>query len=175
MFVLDLLDNKPRLQLSDKHMKSILWALTELGVTDIPSLKRFQGMQKTLAEQINVAPHHHVSAMGNHFYQNSPGTLLAFDWANPLVHDKIRVYPEVTPKVTEFWQAGKWVDKVPPEELTPMWADWERDPDRHFYVGEIARTRSGEYVIPTRWVTFNGEEHAEVCKVNFNETVCLKN
>jgi hypothetical protein len=78
MFVLDLLDNKPRLQLSDEHMKSILWALTELGVTDVPSLKRFRGMQKTLAEQINVAPHHHVSAMGNHFYQNSPGTLLAF-------------------------------------------------------------------------------------------------
>jgi len=84
------------------------------------------------------------------------------------------VYPEITPKVTEFWQAGKWVDEVPLEELTPMWADWERDPDRHFYVGEIARTRRGEYMIPKRWVIFDGEEYAEVSKVRFSETVRLK-
>jgi hypothetical protein len=77
MFILDLLDNKPRLQLSDEHMRSILWALKELGVANVPSLKKFRGMQKVLAEKINVVPHHHVSAMGNHFYQNSPGTLLA--------------------------------------------------------------------------------------------------
>jgi hypothetical protein len=84
------------------------------------------------------------------------------------------LYPEITAKVAEFWQAGKWVDEVPPEELTPMWADWDRDPDRHFYVGEIARTRMGEYVVPRRWVTFDGEEHAEVRKVQFNATVRLK-
>ena len=84
------------------------------------------------------------------------------------------MYPEITPKVVEFWQAGKWVDEVPLEELTPMWADWERDPDRHFYVGEIARTRRGEYMIPKRWVIFDGEEYAEVSKVRFSETVRLK-
>ena len=55
-----------------------------------------------------------------------------------------------------------------------MWADWERDPDRHFYVGEVARTRGGKYVIPRRWVIFDGEEHAEVSKVQFSETVRLK-
>ena len=77
-FSLDVLDNKPRFQLSGEHMKSVLWVLKELGVADVPSLKRFRSMQKTLAERINLAPHHHVSATGNHFYQNPPGTLLAF-------------------------------------------------------------------------------------------------
>lgn len=96
------------------------------------------------------------------------------DWANPLVRDQIRLYPEITPKVAEFWQAGKWIDEVLLEELTPMWANWEQDADRHFYVGEVARTKKGKYVIPRRWVTFGGEEYAEVHRVHFNEIVRLK-
>ena len=78
MFILDLLDNKPRLQLSDEHMRSILWALRELGVANVPSLKQFRSMQRGLTEKIHVVPRHHISALGNHFYQNSPGALLAF-------------------------------------------------------------------------------------------------
>lgn len=68
------------------------------------------------------------------------------------------------------------MDEVPLEELTPMWANWERDPDRHFYVGETAHAAhtSGEYVIPTWWATVDGEEHAEVLGVRFDKTVSLK-
>jgi hypothetical protein len=33
------------------------------------------------------------------------------------------VYPEVTSTITESWQAGKWLDEVALDELTPMWAD----------------------------------------------------
>jgi hypothetical protein len=51
------------------------------------------------------------------------------------------IYPEVTSTVAEFWQAGKWLNEVAPDELTPMWADWEHSPDRHFYINEIAHTR----------------------------------
>ena len=65
------------------------------------------------------------------------------------------------------------MDEVPLGELTLMWANWERDPDRHFYVGEVART-SGEYVTPTRWATVDGEEHAEVLGARFDKMVCLK-
>ena len=77
MFILDLLDNKPRLRLSDEHMRSVLWTMKELGVSNVPSLKQFRGMQQALSEKIDIVPRHHVSAMGNHFYQNSPSTLLA--------------------------------------------------------------------------------------------------
>ena len=85
------------------------------------------------------------------------------------------LYPEVTSTIAESWQAGKWVDELALKELTPMWADWQRDPHQHFYVNEIARTRDGRYVIPRRWVIYNGEEHADAHLASINNQVrCLR-
>ena len=82
------------------------------------------------------------------------------------------VYPEITPVVSESWQVGKWVDDVSLDELTPMWADWQRSPDRHFYVNEVARTRDGRYLVPRRWVVYNNEEHADADTVSVDDQVC---
>jgi hypothetical protein len=84
------------------------------------------------------------------------------------------LYPEVTSTVTESWQAGKWVNEVALDELTPMWADWQRSPNRHFYIDEIARLRDGRYLVPRRWVICNGEEHADAQLVSIDDQVCLK-
>jgi hypothetical protein len=77
----------------------------------------------------------------------------------------MRLYPEVTSSISESWQTGKWRDEVPLEELSPMWADWESSPDRHFYVGELTRTKAGRYVLPKRWITVGREEYAEAQNV----------
>lgn len=71
------------------------------------------------------------------------------------------MYPEITSTIAESWQAGKWVDEVALDELTPMWADWRHSPDRHFYVNEVARTRDGIYLVPRRWIIYDGEEYAD--------------
>ena len=77
MYILDLLDNMPRLQLSGTIMKSILWAFKELNVPDVPSFRQLHSTQKALAQKICISPSRHESAMGNVFYQNSLGALLA--------------------------------------------------------------------------------------------------
>ena len=82
------------------------------------------------------------------------------------------LYPEVTSTITESWQAGKWLNEVSLDELTPMWADWQRSPGRHFYVNEVARTRNGEYLVPRRWVVYNDEECADAQPVSINNQVC---
>ena len=82
------------------------------------------------------------------------------------------LYPEETSTIAESWQAGKWVNELVLNELTPMWADWQRDPHRHFYVNEIARMKDGRYIIPRRWVTCNGEEHADAHLASINSQVC---
>ena len=82
------------------------------------------------------------------------------------------MYPEVTSTIAESWQAGKWVNEVALDELTPMWADWRHSPDRHFYVNEVAYTRDGRYLVPKRWVTYNGEEHADAQLVSVDDQVC---
>lgn len=84
------------------------------------------------------------------------------------------IYPEITSTIAEFWQVGKWLNEVAPDELTPMWADWEHSPDRHFYINEIARTREGRYLVPRRWVIFNGKEHADAQIASINDWVRSK-
>ena len=77
MYVLDLLDSMPWLRLSGAVMKSILWALRELDVPDVPSFKKLRKTQKALAQKICIRPTRHESSMGNLFYQNSLAALLA--------------------------------------------------------------------------------------------------
>lgn len=83
----------------------------------------------------------------------------------------MRLYPEVTASISESWQTGKWRDEVPLEELSPVWADWENAPDRHFYVDEVARTTAGRYVLPKRWIIVDKKECAEAHPVYFSERV----
>jgi len=77
MYILDLLDSMPQLRLSGAVMKSILWALEELDVPNVPSFGQLRSAQKALAQKINISPSRHESAVGNIFYQNSPEALLA--------------------------------------------------------------------------------------------------
>jgi len=83
----------------------------------------------------------------------------------------MQVYPEITSSISESWQTGKWRDEVPLEELSPMWADWENSPDRHFYVDEVARTEAGEYILPKRWIIVDKKECVEGHPVYFSERV----
>lgn len=77
MYILDLLDSMPQLRLSGAIMKSILWALKELDVPNVPSFRQLRSTQKALAQKICVTPGRHESVMGNIFYQNSVEALLA--------------------------------------------------------------------------------------------------
>jgi hypothetical protein len=77
MYILDLLDSMPRLRLSGAIMKSVLWALKELDVPNVPSFRQFRNVQKALAQKIDISPGRHESVTGNIFYQNSLEALLA--------------------------------------------------------------------------------------------------
>jgi hypothetical protein len=77
MLVLDILDNMPHLRLSDDHMRSVLWMLRELDVLDTPSFYALREAQKKLAEEMDIQPHEHISALGKKFHAVSPDDLLA--------------------------------------------------------------------------------------------------
>ena len=85
------------------------------------------------------------------------------------------LYPEITSSISEPWQTGKWCNEVPLEGLSPMWADWENAPERHFYVDEVACTKTGQYIFPKWWITVDQKECAEGHPVYFSERVsCTK-
>ena len=77
MLILDILDNMPHLRLSDDHMRSILWMLEELNVPDTPSFYALQEIQKRLAEEMDIQPREHISALGKKFHAVAPEDLLA--------------------------------------------------------------------------------------------------
>lgn len=77
MLLLDVLDNMPHLRLSDDHMKVVLWMLNELNVPDAPSFYMLQKTQKKLAQDMDIQPHEHISALGTKFHAVSPEDLLA--------------------------------------------------------------------------------------------------
>jgi hypothetical protein len=77
MFMLDLLDNLPRLRLSDDHIKTIIWVMRECNTPNVPSFSALRRKQAKLTQQININPRMHTSALGNKYYMNHPIDLLA--------------------------------------------------------------------------------------------------
>ncbi|KAH9925298.1 uncharacterized protein B0H18DRAFT_933788 [Fomitopsis serialis] len=137
----------PRLRLSTDHLKLFIWALNELGVSDVPSFKRFRETQDRLTKLSNVRTNLRKSPEGEPFYQNSIPDLLGLDWANPEIRPWIEEYPVRSTRVSESFHSGKWVEKIPSEMQAPMWADG----GKHYYLGELAQLADGRFVIPQAW------------------------
>lgn len=70
MFLLDVLDNLPRLRLSDAQLRVILFVMRETGSKDVPSLTTFRRFQQRLRESMAVQTRRHQSGQGNVFYEN---------------------------------------------------------------------------------------------------------
>ncbi|KAG5649153.1 hypothetical protein H0H81_005806 [Sphagnurus paluster] len=77
MFMLDLLDNLPRLRLSDDHIKAIIWAMRECGTPGVPSFYALRKKQAALTKEVGIKTQQHTSPLGNQFYLNHPVDLIA--------------------------------------------------------------------------------------------------
>ena len=75
--VLDSIDNLPRMPISDTQMRVIIWALKECGAKDIPSFSAFRKLQKDLRAQSNISTRKFNSMIGNIFYVNDLGAIIA--------------------------------------------------------------------------------------------------
>lgn len=94
------------------------------------------------------------------------------DFANPLVREFLEVYPDLSGKeVSEFWQAGKWIDESDLDDLSPMWANWKFAPHRHFYIKELAQFEDGQFVIPMRYGKIDSIEIVEFYGVRHYDAV----
>ena len=69
-FLLDTLDNLPRLRLSNELMRMILWVLREAHARNVPSFKAFRAFQDSLRKNSGIRTHKFESPRGNIFYAN---------------------------------------------------------------------------------------------------------
>jgi hypothetical protein len=77
MFLLDTIDNLPRLRISSALMKALLWLLEELGVRNVPSFTALKEIQTSIRKSVGVPTIHSKSSKGNAFSFNDPRTLIA--------------------------------------------------------------------------------------------------
>ncbi|KAJ6626597.1 hypothetical protein B0H10DRAFT_2300403, partial [Mycena sp. CBHHK59/15] len=170
MFLLDTLDNLPRLRVSSSLMRAILWVLKEARCKDVPSFDRLRKVQKDLRSECGIPSIPCKSVQGNVFFMNDPRTIIAqVDWSNPATRKLIRVYPEIPEDgiIREFWHAQKWCKTMDLDILSPMY----NAAGKHYYVNEVSRLQDGRFVIPVRWVTFRGKVYADAYAAELNDQV----
>ncbi|EJD42846.1 hypothetical protein AURDEDRAFT_67176, partial [Auricularia subglabra TFB-10046 SS5] len=147
-FLLDLFDNLARLRLSTAQLRFVLLLMKGCGARDVPSLYAFRRLQKKLASTVGIRTRHFKSSLGNIYSSNDIGQAIARDWANPELGPLLQIYPaETTGPRSELWHFDR-LKELDRSLLTPMYLQGHK----HFYVNEIARLRSGQFVIPLIWI-----------------------
>ena len=77
MFLLDTIDNLPRLRISGSLMKVLLWLLKQVGVKHVPSFDALRKVQSKVRDESGVPTINWMSPKGNAFSFNDPKKLIA--------------------------------------------------------------------------------------------------
>ncbi|KAJ7832377.1 hypothetical protein B0H13DRAFT_2240461 [Mycena leptocephala] len=139
--------------------------MKECGTPNVPSFYALRKLQKKLTQDVGLKPRPHTSSLDNQFYMNHPNDLIRLDFSNPLVREHLHFYPEITTTISESWQAGKYVNEIDDDDLSPMWANWDGSSHRHFYIKELAQCKDGKYFVPLKWIVYEKQVHCDAYSV----------
>ncbi|KAK7472846.1 hypothetical protein VKT23_000953 [Stygiomarasmius scandens] len=133
-FLLDILDNLPRLQLSTNHLKMIIWVMCNCNPNEVPTYKSFRQEQTNLQQASGVPSIMYKSQCGDIFYLNDVVDLMKKNFENPETAKHIMLYPEDVDNKSqsEFMQFSHLQEH--PEQLIPSY----HQGSKMYYVDELA-------------------------------------
>ncbi|KAF9526609.1 hypothetical protein CPB83DRAFT_937649 [Crepidotus variabilis] len=170
-FLLDTIDNLPRLRISSSIMKVVIWLLQEVGVKNVPSFNKLRETQHQIRKGNGVPTVSWKSPKGNAFSFNDPRAIVANDWMNPLVRPHIRRYPVIPSEgvISEVWHARKWREDCDRHILSPM---YDSGDERHFFIDEPAELADGGLIIPLRWLEDEGGKiYADAWEIKVEQSI----
>ncbi|KAJ7603162.1 hypothetical protein FB45DRAFT_1094845 [Roridomyces roridus] len=141
--VLDILRHIPRCSFSKKQNAAIHWAMSALGVHDLPSDRVMDDIDKALQPLCGIQSiRYSGKLMINHvYYVNDLAAIIAQEMANP-----------------SAWQASRWRHELDPDLATPMIRIGAQD----FFTLEPTVLRDGTICMPSRWFKRGTDTWAEV-------------
>ncbi|KAJ6576824.1 hypothetical protein B0H10DRAFT_1963322 [Mycena sp. CBHHK59/15] len=167
--VLDILRHVPRCAFSKKQNAAIHWAMLALGLSDLPSDRVMDDIDKYLQKMCGVQSIRYSGKLGHVYYVNDLAAIIAQvlssflrpsgstnsmqEMSNPTVREHLHFLPEDTkPSLSQAWQAGRWLDELDSDLTTPMIRIHGQD----FYINEPALLSNG--VVYKGWIVEGGQE-----------------
>ncbi|KIJ33479.1 hypothetical protein M422DRAFT_52423 [Sphaerobolus stellatus SS14] len=138
------LDLMRRSTLSEKQLKTVEWCLLSLRVKNVPSPDVAEEVGKVLQATLGIKTIRYEGSLGNIYYVNDLGAIIAQELVNPLVWSYLRFMPELSILgISNAKHAHPWLTEVDDELPTPMVKVGHQD----FYIFEPALTQNGVPVI----------------------------
>ncbi|KAL1669170.1 hypothetical protein GGF50DRAFT_21913, partial [Schizophyllum commune] len=162
--VTSLLTAFPRSVFSTSELSAMRWASMNCGATQVPTVDQIKYSREKISRLCGASASTRVGAMGNTFTVLDLSTIIAHEWANPLVRRHVATLAEDAGSgLDRRSQAGKWRNEVDPMLGGPM----ARHNGKDYYVEEpaLARLDGAEGVhpvLPMRWFTRSGATWAQV-------------
>ncbi|KAI5899751.1 uncharacterized protein SCHCODRAFT_02485944 [Schizophyllum commune H4-8] len=158
--IVDILRHIPRCSFSAKQNQVIHWAMTVLGLDNVPTQRSMKDVSKVLQSICGIESLRFVSAFGNIYYTNDVSAIIAQEMANLRVRRHLHFLPEKTNgKVSEAWHASRWLDELDPALLTQSIRK-HNDQAQEFFVFEPSLLMDLTVFMPVRWYLESGVVHA---------------
>ncbi|KAL1756891.1 hypothetical protein FB107DRAFT_210543, partial [Schizophyllum commune] len=155
----------PRSVFSESELSAMRWAALNCGATDVPTAEQIKNTREKIVDFCGAPARMLTGAFGNTFTVLDIATILAHEWANPLVRRHVATLSEdADGGMDRRSQAAKWRKEVDPLLGGAM----VRFGGKDYYVEEPAlaclsqgHTESVTVVLPLRWFTRDKKPWAE--------------
>ncbi|KIY48684.1 hypothetical protein FISHEDRAFT_8743, partial [Fistulina hepatica ATCC 64428] len=125
---------------SCRQLDLFLWLLKVNGVDDVPTPSSLKRTHIALQKICGIRTLQYDGALGNPYYVNSLGDIIAQEMVNPHIRPHLHFYPEDSgPHLSEARQAECWLHEMDNNTLTPM----VELRGQRFFIYELAKLTSG--------------------------------